>query len=74
MHGPQQPLLTLTVSPLGQAGGRLLHVAPRVSQLLANVQRPSVHLASGANPFASQALLAQARLQVEAAGAFFGAA
>ena len=70
MHGPQQPLLTLAVSPLGQVGGRLLHDTPRVSQLLANVQRPSVHLASGAKPFPAQALLAQARLQVEVVWAF----
>jgi len=43
-HGPQQPnSVTLTVSPGGHFGARLLHTARRSSQLVAKVQRPSVH-------------------------------
>jgi hypothetical protein len=63
MHGPQQPSsVTLTVSPAGQLGGRLLQRTRRSSQLVANVQRPSVHFATAESPLASQALpAAQAR-------------
>ena len=62
MQGPQQPSsVTLTTSPAGQLGGRLLQRARRWSQLVANVQRPSVHFVLAESPFASQALPAQAR-------------
>jgi len=61
-QGPQQPSsVTLAVSPAGQLGGRLLQRERRWSQLVANVQRPSVHFASALRPLASQALPAQSR-------------